>query len=135
MSTRKALTLGAALLLAGFVHMTNTNTAAAMAVPANSASALAGLSDGETMIEKVKHRRYRRRHYGPRFRGQRRGHRHYYRGWYYTYPWWLHVAPAPSYGDSHVDWCLRRFRSYNPRTNQYLGYDGYYHRCVSPYSY
>ncbi|MDJ0930306.1 MAG: BA14K family protein [Breoghania sp.] len=35
---------------------------------------------------------------------------------------------------THVDWCLRRYRSYNPRTNRFLGYDGRYHRCRSPYS-
>lgn len=135
MNMRRFLALGAAMLLGGVVHLTNTNSATAMAVPGNSASALVEVSDDEAMVEQVKHRRYRRRHFGPRLRHRRRGHRHYYRGWYYTYPWWLHVAPAPVYGDSHVDWCLRRFRSYNPRTDQYLGYDGYYHRCKSPYSY
>jgi hypothetical protein len=26
-------------------------------------------------------------------------------------------------------YCERRFQSYNPRTHQYLGYDGAYHAC------
>ncbi|WP_346914282.1 BA14K family protein [uncultured Roseibium sp.] len=44
-------------------------------------------------------------------------------------------APPPRYhrSDAHVRWCLNRYRSYNPRTDQYLGYDGYYHYCRSPY--
>jgi hypothetical protein len=31
--------------------------------------------------------------------------------------------------DSHVARCEARFRSYNPRTDMYLGFDGQYHRC------
>jgi len=30
---------------------------------------------------------------------------------------------------SHVARCEARFKSYNPRTDMYLGYDGNYHRC------
>jgi hypothetical protein len=37
-----------------------------------------------------------------------------------------------AYG-GHVEWCLNRYRSYNPRTNTFMGYDGYRHRCKSPY--
>lgn len=33
----------------------------------------------------------------------------------------------------HVRWCLNRYRSYSPATNTYIGYDGFEHRCVSPY--
>ena len=36
-------------------------------------------------------------------------------------------------GGGHVQWCLNRYRSYNPRTNLFMGYDGYRHRCNSPY--
>lgn len=28
----------------------------------------------------------------PRYRGRRAGYRHYYRGWWYAYPWWLPAA-------------------------------------------
>ena len=34
----------------------------------------------------------------------------------------------------HVDWCLKRYRSYRPRTDTFRGYDGKDHRCISPYS-
>jgi hypothetical protein len=37
-------------------------------------------------------------------------------------------------GGGHVQWCLNRYRSYNPRTDTFMGYDGYRHRCNSPYS-
>ncbi len=28
-----------------------------------------------------------------------------------------------------VEYCMRRYRSYDPRSGTYLGYDGYRHRC------
>lgn len=31
--------------------------------------------------------------------------------------------------DNHVARCEARYRSYNPRTDMFLGYDGQYHRC------
>lgn len=34
---------------------------------------------------------------------------------------------------AHVNWCLARYRSYNPATNTFTGYDGLRHDCVSPY--
>jgi len=37
------------------------------------------------------------------------------------------------YSSAHVRWCLNRYRSYDPRTDTYLGYDGYRHRCRGPY--
>lgn len=36
---------------------------------------------------------------------------------------------------AHVQWCLNRYRSYNPATNRFLSTSGYYRVCVSPYSY
>jgi hypothetical protein len=35
--------------------------------------------------------------------------------------------------ERHVDWCLNRYRSYNPRTNQFLSSRGYYKVCQSPF--
>jgi hypothetical protein len=32
-----------------------------------------------------------------------------------------------------VHWCLNRYRSYDPSSDTFLGYDGYRHRCNSPY--
>jgi len=40
------------------------------------------------------------------------------------------VAPAPiAPGGGAVAYCESRFRSYNPATGMYLGYDGQYHPC------
>ena len=55
------------------------------------------------------------------------------RGYWYSFPFWMYSVPGPSYGSSHVRWCLNRYRSYNPRTDLFKGYDGRYHRCRSPY--
>jgi hypothetical protein len=46
---------------------------------------------------------------------------YYYRGGPYYYDY----GPP----DSAVAYCLRRFRSYDPRSGTYLGYDGYRHPC------
>jgi hypothetical protein len=35
--------------------------------------------------------------------------------------------------ERHVDWCIDRYRSYNPRTNQFLSSSGYYKVCRSPF--
>lgn len=48
------------------------------------------------------------------------------------------VRPAPRVivrtgGNAHVRWCLNRYQSYNPATNRFLAYDGYYKVCRSPY--
>lgn len=46
--------------------------------------------------------------------------------------------PPPAYYDrrwteAHIEWCLSRYRSYNPATNTFTGYDGYQHECRGPY--
>jgi hypothetical protein len=86
-------------------------------------------------------RRWDRHRHGPRYSHRRHGFHHYHRGYWYRTPWWslsvpLVVPPvvaAPSYGGSHVAYCENKYRSYDRRTDLYLGYDGEYHRCVSPY--
>ena len=35
--------------------------------------------------------------------------------------------------ESHVRWCMNRYRSYDSSTDTYFGSDGYRHRCGSPY--
>jgi len=42
--------------------------------------------------------------------------------------------PVRSYGRRHVEWCMDRYRSYNPRTNTWVSYSGDIRQCVSPYS-
>ena len=45
--------------------------------------------------------------------------------------------PPPAYArawtEAHIEWCLDRYRSYNPATNTFTGYDGYQHECRGPY--
>jgi len=65
-----------------------------------------------------------RRYYGPR------------RYWGPRRVWVAPVIIVPGYrraGNPHVRWCLNRYGSYNPRTDMFLSYDGYYKRCISPY--
>ena len=38
------------------------------------------------------------------------------------------VAPPPGGGDA-VAYCMQTYRSYDPRSGTYLGYDGYRHPC------
>lgn len=91
--------------------------------------------------------RYNRHLHGQRFRSRRGRHRHRHNGYWYAVPFWLGIAAATApyrysnsdayydgEGSGHVAWCLRRYRSYNPRTDTFRGYDGYDHRCISPYS-
>ena len=84
-------------------------------------------------------RYYGRGYVGPRYGG--------YRGYRYGYvdlwPAWGLSALAASwpyyyYGgdyfdapfdDSAVAYCMRRFKSYDPISGTYLGYDGYRHPC------
>lgn len=46
--------------------------------------------------------------------------------------------PPPVYGgrnwSRHVEWCLNRYRSYNPQTNRFLSTSGYFKVCRSPYN-
>lgn len=47
--------------------------------------------------------------------------------------------PPPAYGyyggptAQHISWCESRYRSYDARSNTFMGYDGYAHQCVSPF--
>lgn len=77
---------------------------------------------------------------GPRYPYRYPGFNYFYGGFWYPAPWWTfnyyggegYVGDA--YGTSqHVDWCMNRYRSYNPRTNTYMGYDGRRHACNSPF--
>lgn len=38
-------------------------------------------------------------------------------------------APQVVYTSDWVSYCSAKYRSYNPATNLYLGYDGNYHPC------
>lgn len=34
---------------------------------------------------------------------------------------------------AHAAWCSNEYRSYNPRTDRFLTYEGIYKTCRSPY--
>jgi hypothetical protein len=90
--------------------------------------------------------RYNWRNHGPRYAYRRPGFRYYYGGYWYARPYWAYplytpyrVAPRYRYYyyddvmDDHVEWCMNRYRSYDPRSDTFLGYDGRRHACISPY--
>jgi hypothetical protein len=79
-------------------------------------------------------------HHGPRHWYYHGGYRYYGYGWGYD-PWGA-VAAAGVVGlaagaiaagavqaTDSVAYCEQRYRSYDPRTGTYLGYDGYRHPC------
>jgi hypothetical protein len=70
--------------------------------------------------------------------------RHFHNGFYYQTPWWTlplivggnlaaNNFDNGDYGNSHVEWCLAHYRSYNPRTNTWVAYSGQVNQCNSPY--
>jgi hypothetical protein len=74
------------------------------------------------------------RFYGPRYYGP--GPYYYGPGPYYVDPGYVdpgYADPGPygadPTGGDPVAYCLQRFRSYDPRSGTYLGYDGYRHPC------
>lgn len=70
----------------------------------------------------------------PHYRYRRPGFVYFYNGRYYARPWWrMRRHRARVHHRRHVRWCLNHYRSYNPRTNLFLGYDGRYHPCRSPF--
>jgi hypothetical protein len=66
------------------------------------------------------------------------GYYDYYPGYAYgagygTYDYapgpYVAAAPMVAQGGTDVSYCEQRFRSYNPSTGTYLGFDGQYHAC------
>lgn len=55
--------------------------------------------------------------------------RPYYYDGYYPRPGGYYPAYRYRYGDPAIAYCMRRFRSYDPYTMTYLGYDGLRHGC------
>ncbi|HEX9905552.1 MAG TPA: hypothetical protein VGA77_11360 [Propylenella sp.] len=46
----------------------------------------------------------------------------------------VYVAPAPVYGNAHVQWCAGAYVTYNPATNLYFYAPGKQRHCDSPYN-
>jgi hypothetical protein len=129
--------IGCAVSVASIV----TPLACAQAIP---------LAVPDVKIDRPTEVQYYRRDYG----GYYRDHRPYYGGprYYRPYnyrpyrPYYrpnvdVYVTPRPYYRDryvrrgysDHVNWCLQRYRSYDPATNRFLSYGGVYKICYSPY--
>jgi hypothetical protein len=56
----------------------------------------------------------------------------YYGPYYAPGPYYYGPGPyyyAPGYAGDPVAYCMQRFRSYNPATGTYMGYDGRPHPC------
>jgi len=148
---RKSLIAALAMFTAGTIALPHVAFAAPLMQPNQARGA--GVANGDTNIElaqtwrkkKPGYARYDRNRHGERYRYKHGRYKHYHNGYYYASPWWLFAAPlvggalsgafgAPRYqGNAHVEWCLNRYRSYNPNTDTFLGYDGRYHRCNSPF--
>ena len=51
-------------------------------------------------------------------------------GWgYYLTPDYYYVPGRCYVPEDVIDYCMRRFKSYDPRSGTYLGYDGRRHPC------
>ena len=135
----------AAALLGGAMLLPGSSPAAAMSLPGGAVAS----PGAHSMVEEVgrhrrsdrRARRYDRRRHGARYRYRRPGFHYQYGGYYYANPWWMAAPsigfgvtiPVAPVGSPHVDWCLSNFRSYDIATDTYLGFDGYRHRCNSPF--
>jgi hypothetical protein len=84
-----------------------------------------------------------RNRHGPRYSYRRPGYGYYRDGYWYGSPWWLGgaagalvgsaiVGGAAASSDAHIDYCLSRYRTYDPQTDTYLGRGGRRYRCVGP---
>jgi BA14K-like protein len=91
--------------------------------------------------------RHRNGRYYSRYRYRHGPYRYYRDGYWYDTPWWALAIPFGlatgaiiagttnryNYGSAHVRWCSDRYRSYNPRTNTWVGNSGRVYQCNSPY--
>ncbi|MGI9483019.1 MAG: BA14K family protein [Hyphomicrobiales bacterium] len=155
LSQSKLIGFSAALLALAFAFA--PSSASATPFLADASTAKLANADGKLQVHlagrrrngrnhrKAK-RRWRRHYRGQRYRHRRHGYTHYHGGYWYPYAWRLGAAAATAIianqhatrqgsGDAHVNWCLVRYRSYNPRTDMFLSYSGRYKPCISPFSY
>ncbi len=129
----RMLALAAAAMVAGLVgpggaQAANVMTGGAMPQIAQSPN---------TNIEMVRNWRWRRHHHHFGGSGLWLGfgvpfYQPYYEPYYYRPYYRSYYRPV---GSGHVRWCLAHYRTYNPRTNTFIGFDGDRHRCRSPYRY
>ena len=152
-----ALSSVAAGLIGGVLLLSGHSPAAAATLPS---PALAAPGD-TAVVEEVQRRRgdrarrgdhgrrYDRHRHGPRHSWSRPGYRHRYGNYYYSSPWWHGpsvgfsfslpgvalglTAPGIGGSSSHVQWCMNRYRTYDPHTDTYVPRIGERAYCNSPY--
>lgn len=135
----------AAMLGIGAWAAPGSSASAAIVFMPNQLGAVEAAEGDNGLLQQVNHRvnrRWDRALHGDRYRYRRDRHRHYYNGYYYATPWWLFTAPLViggtyatrrNWGDRHIQWCLDRYRSYNPRYNTWVSRSGEVRQCYSPY--
>jgi hypothetical protein len=145
----KTLALAAAAVMGGLLSFSTAQAANVM----SGAGALPAVEKSQTMnIQPASHKKWRKWRGGGDWRWRHRRHGFgrsgvflglglapFYGGYspYYAQPYYdepdYYIQPAG--GSRHVRWCYDRYRSYDARSNSFLGYDGDRHRCRSPYRY
>jgi len=145
-----SLVLLGAVLGFGTMALTGGGASAAALLPLSPlASQPSTAGDGIILAQNKKERRMRdrweRNRDGNRCSRRNGNCRHFHRGYYYETPWWTvpliigggiaanNYYDDGDYGSSHVEWCLDRYRSYNPRNNTWVSYSGNVNQCNSPY--
>ncbi len=137
----RQFTLTAALVVATLVP----EVGVANALPFQPVTPLAKLQANEILsVQYTKHRRlgmtknWQFQRHGNRCRTRLGNCRYFHQGYFYQTPWWTlplilgNQIQRQNSGNSHVRWCLSRYRSYNPRTDLWLGNSGKHYRCKSP---
>jgi hypothetical protein len=109
------------------------------AQPAQSESSL--VQDARVTIGVGAYPRYNRNLHGDRCNYRHDNCRNFYRGHYYQNQWWAFPMviggtignSAGHRANSHVQWCMDHYRSYNIRSNTWLSNSGQYRQCNSPF--
>jgi hypothetical protein len=143
--------IGGAMLLAGSVPASAVSLPSlTLAAPAEAQVVEQVQRRGERRYSRRDGRRdYDRHRHGPRYSYRRPGFHHYYGGHYYASPWWsvpsigfgitvpgVALGLGGGYGGSsaHVQWCLNRYRTYDPGSDTYIPRVGERAYCNSPYN-
>ena len=135
MSRTMTMLMASGLVIAGLVSLMNTASAA----PGVDLSALKNAASAASNVETV---RWRGHGWGGRgwgyggfaagaIVGGALASRYYYPPAYYdSYYYYPPPPPPPAYyGGDDVGYCMSRFRSYDPRSGTYMGFDGRRHPC------
>ncbi|MGE0237648.1 MAG: BA14K family protein [Parvibaculaceae bacterium] len=139
----KPLAVAAAAVLAGMLSFGSAQAANVM-TGSGAPAGITKMQDGN--VQTASHRKWRHRWRGNRWHRHRRSgvflglgfapfYSPYYSPYYEPYGYYAPRAYYAPRGSRHVRWCLNRYRSYDPRSNTFMGYDGDRHRCRSPYRY